>query len=90
MSGAVTKAAEAMRKRRQELIAQPLARIWDELAAVSIETIDAERLAERRRTCRHLDRLGSGWIKSDGASEMSWHCPDCQTSGKSTVPARPA
>ncbi len=35
----IERAAKAMEERRRELIGQPLARIWDELAKAAIEAI---------------------------------------------------
>jgi hypothetical protein len=33
-----------------------------------------------KENCRHPRKFGSGSIGSDGASRMTWYCPDCYAS----------
>jgi len=42
MTDLLPRVAKAMSDRRQELIAQPLSRIWEELAKVAIEEVNRE------------------------------------------------
>ncbi len=30
-----------------------------------------------KANCKHPRRVGSGFVGSDGSSNMSWYCPDC-------------
>lgn len=81
--------AEAMRIKRAELQAQPLDRIWRDLAETAILVFDQERANEKRRTCQHPNKRGSGMIGSDGSSRTEWWCPDCGKSGKHETPPDP-
>lgn len=70
-------AADAMRAKRAELIAQPLDRLWQTLAQEAVRAADEVRAAEKRESCQHPNRVGNGAISSDGSSWGDWYCPDC-------------
>lgn len=73
-------AAEAMSATRRELIAKPLQSVWPQLAKAALEAAERARDAERRRHCKHLNKMGDGWVSSDGKSGGSWRCTDCGVS----------
>lgn len=60
-----------------------------ELARGALRAAEIERDKERRASCTHQRRRGSGVICSSGASAYEWFCLDCGASGKSETPARP-
>jgi hypothetical protein len=77
--------AEAMRIKREELLDQPLARIWRDLAEAGLSAFHREEAIARRESCQHPNKRGSGSIGSDGSSTWDWYCPDCGTSDSGSV-----
>lgn len=62
------------------------------IAAAAIEALDNFRSAEKRRTCKHFNRTGTGSIGSDGSGWSTWFCQECGASydsRESTVVPRP-
>lgn len=56
------------------------------LAAAAIEAMDAYRAEEKRRTCKHFNRTGTGCVGSDGFGWSTWHCSECGASYDSRTP----
>jgi rubrerythrin len=69
-------AADAMCEERRRLIAQPLARIWGQLARAGLEAADRYRKVVKQEMCKHEGRNVIG---------TDWYCPAC---GKSNQKSR--
>lgn len=54
-----------------------------DIIKVVIATVDSHRSEQKRKNCRHFNRLGNGSLSSDGSSSFSWFCPECGSSGNS-------
>jgi transposase-like protein len=59
---------------------------YDEAARDAIAAYEAFQAAERRRTCKHPRRMGSGSVSSDGSSSGHYYCPDCHQSWNYETP----
>ncbi len=57
-------------------------------AAIILATAEVIRGEEKKKTCRHDSKRGTGMVSTDGASRYDWYCPECGTSGHSETPAR--
>jgi hypothetical protein len=54
---------------------------WTMIAAsAAIEAADAYRAEEKRRSCKHERRIGTGCVGSDGSGWSTWYCQECGAS----------
>lgn len=81
----VKAAADAMKAKRDELIAQPLARIWDDLAKAAMFAIMMAQSEAAKSPCTHPNRQGTGHVSSNGSSSWDWWCPSCGQSSAGHV-----
>jgi hypothetical protein len=49
-------------------------------ARAAIRALDAFRAEEKRRTCKHLNRTGTGSLGSNGFGWSTWYCQECGAS----------
>ncbi|WP_024516814.1 hypothetical protein [Bradyrhizobium sp. Tv2a-2] len=59
---------------------EPKERLSLTLASVAIDVADKWEADERRRTCKHWNRVGTGSIGSDGSGWSTWYCQECGAS----------
>jgi transposase-like protein len=52
---------------------------WKRDAEAGIRALDTYRAEQKRKTCKHNNRTGSGMVGSSGLSWTYWQCPDCGT-----------
>jgi hypothetical protein len=62
---------------------------WRNIARAGLEAAERVRAEEKRASCQHLRKVGSGYVGSDGSGRNVWHCPECGAHHESEWPARP-
>ncbi len=77
-SDLINKVAQAMKAKREELLAQPISRIWDDLATVAIDVIKDEMNTPSEQMGRSMNQLmkdavslGQGWVRFDKDGTVS-------------------
>jgi len=65
---------------------------WSEtLARAAINALDAYRVEQKRKKCKHWNRIGNGVCSSVGSSSWTyWYCQDCGASFDSRALVSPA
>jgi hypothetical protein len=56
------------------------------VAGAAIEAVNAYRAEEKRKNCKHFNRIGNGYAGSDGSSWSAWSCQSCGASYDSRTP----
>jgi len=59
---------------------------YNDSARDAIAALDNFRASEKRRTCKHHHRVGTGAVGSDGSGWSTWYCHECGASYDSRKP----
>lgn len=60
-------------------------------AAVEIlRAAESVRLDDKKKSCRHYNKIGNGSLSSDGSSSYTWFCAECGASGSFATPSATA